>query len=145
MKTLSWILLMIVFVLVILGGLGSAAIAYLAPESNDILVDSTSMADLNLDQDVKSALRGRRGTAASYALGFATLMLWVTWVPYRRGEVWAWWAILCSTLLLTIPLILRIPAIGITQGATTGIYLLIAVVMALLLDAGRLSGKRAEQ
>jgi len=142
MKTISWILLMIVALLVLLGAVASAAVAYFAPPSSDVIVSSVSLADLSLSEDVKTALRGRRGTAASYALAFAILMLWIIWIPYRQGAVWAWWAILFSTLFLSLSLMLRIPAVGITQGAVTGAYLLIAVVVALLLDCRRLSGKR---
>ncbi len=139
MRSISWILLTVVAGLVVLGGLGSLAVAYFAPASNDIIVASTSLEDLNLGGEVEPALRGRRGTAAAYALGFSCLLLWVVLVPYRRGEIWAWWAILCSTLFLTVPLILRIPALGITQGATTGLYVLVIVILALLLDVRRLA------
>ena len=145
MRTISWILLTIVALLVVLGGVGSATIAYFASGSNDIIAASTSLDDLKVSEEVSTALRGRRGTAAAYALGFASLMLWVILGPYRKGEVWAWWAILCSTLFLTIPLMLRIPTIGITQGAMTGLYFLAAVVIALLLDAQRLCARQNEE
>jgi len=141
MRSVSWILLTVVAGLVVLGGLGSLAVAYFAPASNDIIVAPSSLEDLNLSGEVETALRGRRGTAAAYALGFSCLLLWVVLVPYRRGDTWAWWAILCSTLFLTVPLIARIPVLGITQGATTGLYVLVVVVLALLLDVRRLSTK----
>ena len=146
MRTISWILLTIGTLIVLLGSVGSAVIAYTAPESMDIIVasSSTSLEDLGLSDEVSTALRGRRGTAAAYALGFASLMLWVILGPYRKGEVWAWWAILSSTLLLAVLAMLRIPAIGLTQGAMTGLYLLIVVVIGLLLDIRRLSVRQSE-
>lgn len=146
MRTISWILLTIGTLIVLLGSVGSAFIAYTAPESMDIIVasSSTSLEDLGLSDEVSTALRGRRGTAAAYALGFASLMLWVILGPYRKGEVWAWWAILSSTLLLAVLAMLRIPAIGLTQGAMNGLYLLIVVVIGLLLDIRRLSARQSE-
>ena len=138
MRTLSWILLMIVSVLVALVSISSVAISYFAPESSDLIVGPTSLKDLNLSDEVSKAFRGRRATAAAYALGFASFMLFVVLGPYRKGSVWAWWAILVSTVLLSSILVLRIPTLGISQGATTGIFLLVTIVIALLMDVRRL-------
>src|SRR5215212_11568384 len=47
-------------------------------------------------EDAVKAFNGRRATAATWALGYALLGLAVVLVPYRRGERWAWWALLIS-------------------------------------------------
>ena len=144
MKTVSWILLTVVALLMMLGGAGSSLVAYFAPASNDIIVGPTTLDDLNLDEEVAKALRGRRGTAGAYAISLGCLLLWVILGPYRRGEKWAWWAIFCTSVVLTFTLILRVPSLGIKQGAMIGVWLLIAVVIGLLLDVRRLSAQPKE-
>jgi hypothetical protein len=139
MRTVSWILLTVVALMVALGGAASMMIAYFAPASNDLIVGSTNLDDLGVSDEVATALRGRRGTAAAYALGFASFMFWVVLGPYRKGSVWAWWALFCSAAVLAVPLVLRIPALGYRQGAMVGVAFLIVVVLGLLLDVRRLS------
>ncbi len=139
MKTVSWILLAVLGVLILLGGLASMAVAYFADTTNDVIVGSISLQSLNQSEEVVSALRGRRGTAAAFSLGFATLLLFTVVGPYRRGEVWAWWAILCSVVVLAAVILMRIPLLGVSQGSSTGGVLLIFVGVALLLDIRRLS------
>lgn len=141
MRTISWVLLLVVALLIVLVGTGSAAIAYLASGANDLITESTSLDDMNVSEEISTALRGRRGTAAAYALGFSVLMLWVIVGPYRKGEIWAWWAILCSTVILTAVIGLRVLCLDSSRGAMTGLYLLIAVVLALFLDVRRLTGR----
>jgi hypothetical protein len=68
------------------------------------------------------------------------MFLLVVLIPYRRGEVWAWWAILIATLVLSVMIWLRVPTLGITLGASTGYTQLVVVVVALLLDVKRLAG-----
>jgi hypothetical protein len=142
MRTTSWVLLLLVGILVVLGGIGSAVIAYLASGETDMITESISLNDMNVSQEASTALRGRRGTAAAYALGFAVLMLWVIVGPYRKGEIWSWWAILCSTTVLAAVIMLRIPSLNSSRGAMTGLLLLIVVVVALLLDVRRLMGSQ---
>jgi hypothetical protein len=67
------------------------------------------------------------------------MFLLVVLIPYRRGEVWAWWAILIATLVLSVMIWLRVPTLGITLGASTGYTQLVIVVVALLLDVKRLA------
>jgi len=139
MKTISWILLTVVGLLLVLGGFASMTIAYFAPASSDVILGSTSLDDLEVSDEVATALRARRGTAAAYAMGFASFMLWLVLGPYRKGQVWSWWAILCSAIVLAVPLMLRVPALGHRQGAMVGLLVLIVVVVGLLLDVRRLS------
>lgn len=141
MRTVSWILLSVVSLLLLLGSVLSAGVAYLASPSNDIITGSTSLEDLTIEEDVATALRGRRGTAAAFCLAFTTLIAFIVLGPYRRGEVWSWWAILCSTLLLACLILLRLPTLGTSQGVSTGIAIFVVVLVALLLDVQRLTSR----
>ncbi len=134
MRTVSWILLTIVAVLIVLGGLSSLTIAYFGSPSSDIITGSVSLQDLGVTQQAAKALRGRRATAAGFALGFGVLLLFVILGPYRNGVRWAWWAILTSTVLICGAVLLRILALQTFQGAGTAGLILLVVIPALLLD-----------
>jgi hypothetical protein len=115
MRTASWIVLMIVAVLTLLGSIFSLWLAY---SSNEDQIGPASLDELSAGRpEVATALRARRATAAAYAAGFATLFLAITLGPYRRGDVWAWWAILVGTLVVSVSTLLRIPLLGIQLGA----------------------------
>ncbi len=139
MRTVSWVLLLIVGLLIVLGSLGSAGVAYVAPPENDIYFGSTTLSDITTDPEVQNALRGRRGTAASFGLAFAVLWLFVVLFPYRRGEIWAWWAVLFSVFALAGLAFLRYPLLGTSLGAFTFLVLAGVVFVAVLLDLPRLS------
>lgn len=94
-----------------------------------------------------TAVRARRATAAAYAAGFATLFLVITLVPYRRGEVWAWWALAAGTLVVTVLILLRIPILGVGPGegtASTALTQLVVVGFGLAFGAGRLRGSSTQ-
>jgi hypothetical protein len=136
MKTVSWVLLALVGTLMLLGGLASASVAYRSAQERIAGVELHELAAGR--EEVVTALRARRGTAAAYAAGFATLFLFVVLGPYRRGEIWSWWAVLVATLVLALLSAARIPFLGTAQGAApTGIALGV-VIVALMLDVGRL-------
>jgi amidase len=138
LRTVSWILLAIVGGLNVLGGLASAGVAL--GGSRDP-VSSTTIEELAAGREpVASALRARRLTAAAYAAAFGVMLLFVAVVPYRRGDVWAWWAILACTLTQSLLMMARVPFIGTRSGAGAALVMLIVVVIALALDAGRLRG-----
>jgi hypothetical protein len=144
MKTVSWIILLLVGVLTLLGGLESLNIAYRPHQDRIASVTVTELAAGKAD--VATALKARRGTAASFAAGFATLFLFIVLGPYRRGDRWAWWAILGGTLVVAALILLRMPALGIALGspgggtATEALILLAVVAVGLVLGAGRLKG-----
>ncbi len=146
MKTISWILLTILAVLIVLGGLSSLSIAYFGAASSDIITGSTSLQDLQISPQVAKALRGRRATAAAFALGFGVLLLFVILGSYRRGAGWAWWAVLVSILGVCVVVLLRVIVLGTFQGAgTAGLILLLAIPALLLQLAGKAAQKRAEE
>lgn len=133
MRTLSWILLTVVCLLLVLGSVGSLFVAYFGDPSGDVITGSTNLASLSLAEDVELALRGRRGTAASYSLAFAVSMLALVLGPFRKGDRWAVWVILVAFVILGGASLLRIPTLGIVQGATTGGGLLLIVIPAIAL------------
>jgi cell division protein FtsW (lipid II flippase) len=145
MKTVSWILLLVVAVLTLLGGLESANIAYRTDRERVAGVTLTELAAGK--PGVENSLRARRGTAASFAAGFATLFLFIVLGPYRRGDRWAWWAILTGTLVVLVLVLLRQPALGVGLrspggGTSVEVALLSGVVaIGLALGAGRLRSR----
>ncbi len=138
MRTVSWVLLLLVAVLTLLGSLESAWIALRqAPDglvgSGPVLVGVSAA-----PPEVVLAIRARRVTAAAYAAAFSMLFLSVVWFSYRRGEVWSWWGILAASLLLMVLIILRVPLLGTESGVRTGLMQFGVVAIALLLDIRRL-------
>jgi hypothetical protein len=141
MKTVSWVLLAIVGALTMLASMASCYVAYRA---SDDQIGPVSLSQVAGGQpELATALRARRGTAAAYAGGFAALFLAITLGPYRRGDTWAWWALLGGTAFLAIVILLRVPLLDTKAGAGAGLITLVVVGLALALDAGRLrSGAR---
>ena len=143
MKTASWVLLALAGVATLLLSLVSAARAY--GTYNDS-IGGVSVSQLSAGRpDVETAVRSRRATAAAYSAGFATLFLLISVGPYRRGDVWAWWALLVGMLLVSVLILLRVPLLGtglsgpIGGGTARGsLTQLLMVGVGLALGAGRL-------
>ena len=136
MKTASWVILTIVGTLVLLASLISAWLAY---GGSDYPIGPMSLADIAAAHaGVGAAMRGIRGTSAAYAAAYGVLFLAITLGPYRRREVWAWWAILGGVAALTIVTALRLPALGVGLGIGGALIQLVLVVVGLLLDVARL-------
>ena len=87
-----------------------------------------------------TALRGIRGTSASYAVAYGVLFLAIVLGPYRRGDVWAWKALLIAGLTQSVIVLLRIPILGTQLGASPAMTQPVLLVVGLLLDVGRLKG-----
>ncbi|GAB4243549.1 MAG: hypothetical protein Kow00109_19320 [Acidobacteriota bacterium] len=136
MRTVSWVLLTLAGLVILVQSLGSLTVAYFGEPSDDLILGSRTLASLELEPEITQALRARRGTAASLGLGFSILFLATVLLPYRRGERWAWWAILFATLITSAGILLRSVTLGTTQGASSGVVALL-VLAALLLDLGR--------
>lgn len=136
LRVVSWIVLTLLGVLVLLGALASAQVAYFSEQDQ---FGPLSMSELAGDRpEVVTALRARRGTAAAFASGYALLFLLIVLLPYRRGEVWAWWAVLLATLVTSGLILLRVPLLRTHLGLAAATIPLVVVIVALLLDAGRL-------
>lgn len=139
----SWVILVVVSAFIILFSAQSLWIAYtgrpdtLAPEYT-----LTQIEEKGGDPAVK-AFRGRRATAATWALAYALLAIAVTWVPYRRGEKWAWWALFVSLGLSQFLSLARAIALGTTAGTATPAVLLAFVLLGLMAGAPRIFRDRA--
>ena len=143
MKTASWVLLALIGVAILLLSLVSTARSYGNYNDN---FGGPGLRQLSAGRpDVETALRSRRSTAAAYSAGFATLFLLITVGPYRRGDVWAWWALLVGMLVPSLLILLRVPLLGTGLAGTTGggtamgaLLQLLIVGVGLALGAGRL-------
>ncbi len=138
LKIVSWVLLTIVGSLTLLGSLGSVYVAYVADAKID-QIGTMNLSELAEGRkDLEIALRARRATAAAFATGYSLLFLTIVLVPYRRGDVWAWWTLLVGTLATTGIILMRVSVLGTNLGLGAATIPLAVGVVALLLDAGRL-------
>jgi hypothetical protein len=140
----SWVILLVVSGAIILFSAQSLWIAYTGGQ--DGLTSEYTLAQIGEqggDQAVK-AFRGRRATAATWALGYALLAIAVIWMPYRRGEKWAWWALFVSLGLSQFLSLGRAIMLGTTAGTATPAILLAFVLLGLLAGAPRVFGDRSE-
>jgi hypothetical protein len=134
---LSWILLLLLAGLMAFGSITSTMNAYGGAPDN--LTPNVSVQKVGeLGDNVEAALRGRRATAATWALSYALLLGYVVLVPYRRRERWAWWAILLSLGISQLLSVARIPALGIAQGSLVPTILLIVLALGLLAGAPKM-------
>lgn len=140
LRTLSWVLLAIVGVLVLLVSFLSAGLAY----RGDYPIAGISVNEIAAGREsLLAGLRGVRGTSAAWGAAWAVLFLAVVIGPYRRGDTTSWWGILASLLVLAAVAGARVLFLSGPQAGTgTPLVLLVVVLVALLLDVKRLSGAR---
>jgi hypothetical protein len=135
LRTVSWVLLAIIGVLVLLVSCLSAQLAYWGTyEVGGETIEKVASGRDN----VLLGLRGVRGTAAAWAAAWATLFLAAVLGPYRRGDVTTWWGILASAIVLGVVVALRVPVLGVQAGTGTALVILLLVILALLVDVKRL-------
>jgi hypothetical protein len=140
LKTASWVILTIMGALVVLASVISAWLAY---SGSDYPIGAVSLASIAAAHEgVGPALRGIRGTSAAYAGAYGVLFLAIVLGPYRRREVWAWWAILGSVSALAIITAVRVPTLGVVRGVGAAVIQLAVALVAVLLDVGRLRASR---
>jgi hypothetical protein len=138
----SWIILLVLSGFLILGSLGALGTAYFAPQDNlTSAVGLDAIRNLGGEEAV-DAFRGRRVTAASWAFGCAVLALLVVLVPYRRGERWAWWALLVSVGLSQLLSMARALILGTTLGTGTAGLIFGLLVLGLLAGAPRMFAEK---
>ena len=137
LQMLSWLLLALVGGLTLFGSLASVGVAYFAED--ELMGNSMPLSELAGDRaDVATMLRARRGTAAAFGAGYGLLFLVIALVPYRRGDVWAWWTILAGTIVTCGIILLRNPVLGTNLGLVAANIPLAVCVVALLLDVSRI-------
>ena len=142
LRTVSWILLTVLGALILVGSLASAGLAYSRGEYPIGTVPLTEVAAGR--EGVATALRAIRGTSAAYAASYAVLFLFIVTGPYRRGEVWSWWAILGGGLAIGLVGLARVPLLGVTMGqlgSGPAFTQMAVIVVALLLDVKRLKAQ----
>jgi bacteriorhodopsin len=127
--TFGWLLLLAVGLLITLGGLESLYIAYFGSTESIAGVSMETLAQVN--PELPKAIRGRRATAACYAVSMGTLLAWVAATAFRRRQKWAWYALLCAVGAGAILSILRIPLLDYRAGAETAGSILVALILAL--------------
>ena len=138
----SWVILLMVSGAIVLLSADSLWIAYTGkPDRLTPEYSLTQIGEQGGDQAVK-AFRGRRATAATFAMGYALLALAVTWIPYRRGEKWAWWALLGSLGLSQFLSLVRAIMLVTGEGLNTPAVLLAFSLLALLAGAPRMFSHR---
>ena len=134
----SWIILLVVSAAIILLSVQSLWVAYTrSPDQLTSDYTLTQIGEQGGEQAVK-AFRGRRATAATWALAYGLLALAVTWVPYRRGENWAWWALLISLGVSQFLSLARAVALATIAGTGAPAILLAFVLLGLLAGAPRM-------
>ena len=139
LRTVSWVILAIVGLLVLLASVVSANLAY----RGDYPIAGVSVNDVAAGrEEVLLGLRGVRGTAAAWAAAWAVLFLAVVFGPYRRGDTAAWWGILASALVLAALTGARVPFTHVALGVGAPLLILAIVLVALLLDVRRLTNPR---
>ncbi|MFY9609391.1 MAG: hypothetical protein WAU45_12350 [Blastocatellia bacterium] len=138
----SWAILLVVSAGIALFSVQSVFVAY--GKSDESLTPEYSAAQIKAQggEEAFKAFKGRRLTAATWALGYALLAIAVTLVPYRRGEQWAWWALLVAMGLSQILSIARAVTIPTTSGAGTSGVLLAFTLLGLMAGAPRMFGNQ---
>ncbi len=140
----SWILLLVLAVASTLVSLLSLNVAYFGAQ--DQLTATYSLADLKAaaaekGEAVEKAFRGRRVTAATMALAWGILSLFVVLVPYRRGERWAWWALLISVVTSQLLSLARALVLVTDSGLGAAGVTLGLALLGLLLGVPRMFAK----
>lgn len=95
------------------------------------------------DEHLTKALRGIRGTSAAYAGAFAALFLAIVFGPYRRGDTWAWWALMSASLLFLAMVLMRLPVVDTTLGVGAAMIQGALTITGLLLDVSRLRATKS--
>ncbi|MBX7223679.1 MAG: hypothetical protein K1Y36_27440 [Blastocatellia bacterium] len=141
MKKASWIVLTVLGIAITFFSLVSAFHAYRT--NDDYGIGGSKVSKISGgDPGVETALRGIRGTSAAYAAAYGVLFLAIVLGPYRRGDLWAWKALFAAGLVQAVLVLLRIPSLGTQSGVSPAATSVVILVVALLLDVGRLRGGR---
>jgi hypothetical protein len=137
MKKASWIILAVAGTAFILISLVSAIHAY--NRGDDYPIGGVRVSKVAAGrEEVATALRGIRGTSAAFAAAYGVLYLAIVLTPYRRGDVWAWWALFAGSVTVLAIALLRIPFLDTTLGVSAGVTQFTLTMVGLLFDVRRL-------
>jgi hypothetical protein len=143
MKKASWIVLAVAGVALTVVSLVSAAHAY--NRSDDYGIGGMRVSRVAAgNETVATALRGIRATSAAFATAYGVLFLAIVLTPYRKGDVWAWWALFAASLTALVVSLLRIPFLDTTFGVSAAVTQFVLTMAGLLLDIRRLKGPALE-
>jgi len=140
----SWIILLVVSIAILLISAQSLWVAY--SSGRDGLTPEYTLAQIQEhggEQAVK-AFRGRRVTAATWAMAYALLAIGVVLLPYRRGEKWAWWLLLISLGLTQLLSLGRAVTLATITGTGAPSILLAFLLLGLLAGTPRVFRPRIE-
>jgi hypothetical protein len=139
----SIVLLAVIAAFIIFGSVQSAAVAFTNQGDHVGNINFDQLRGMGADEAVK-AIRGRRLTAATWALAYAVLFAWVVLGPYRRTERWAWWILLASLIIPQVISIARLLFIGTTVGTLPSAMLLGFGLLGLMAGAPRFFLRKTE-
>jgi hypothetical protein len=140
MKKASWIVLAVAGTAFIVISLVSAIHAY--NKGDDYGIGGVRVSKVAAGREaVATALRGIRGTSAAFATAYGVLFLAIVLTPYRRGDVWAWWALFAGSSTVLAIALLRIPFLDTTLGVSAGVTQFTLTIVGLLLDVRRLKSR----
>jgi len=141
MKKASWIVLTVAGTAFIVISLVSAIHAY--NKGDDYGIGGVRVSKVAAGREaVATALRGIRGTSAAFATAYGVLFLAIVLTPYRRGDVWAWWALFAGSSTVLVIALLRIPFLDTTLGVSAGATQFTLTMVGLLLDVRRVKSRR---
>ncbi len=130
--TISWVLFALLGAITVLISLTSLSAAYLNPDADLIGGRFTPAEVANGDPELAAALSARRGTAAAFGLSYGILLFGIAWGPYRRkGRLFR--LLLVASLVNTVVILLRLPALGIGLGLITALVPLALILIAAAL------------
>ncbi|HWN98105.1 MAG TPA: hypothetical protein VNS63_02440 [Blastocatellia bacterium] len=138
----SWVMLLVISAGIALVSVQSLFVAYSKSDAGLTQQYSTAQIREQGGEEAVKAFMARRVTAATWALAYGLLAIAVTLVPYRRGEQWAWWALLVSVGLSQVLSMARAVTVGTTSGAGTAGVLLAFTLLGLMAGAPRMFGNR---
>ncbi|HXG67097.1 MAG TPA: hypothetical protein VNO70_18485 [Blastocatellia bacterium] len=141
--TISWVALLLVSIALVLGSFGSLVTAYSGAQDN--LTPNFTMEQIQNagGAEAVNAYRGRRITAATWALAYALLSFFVVLIPYRRGERWAWIALLAAISVSQLLSIGRALALGSTFGLGTPTIILSVALLGLIAGLPHLFARKS--
>ncbi len=130
--TIAWVILLLMGLLMILGGAGSMYVGFSGGDEVIAGMPAHTLAQTN--PELPLALRGRRITAAAYALTCGVLISFIAVTAFRGRQKWAWYALLCSVGLGSVLSTLRAPLMDYKPGMQVSGITLIVLLIALAIS-----------
>ncbi|HYP29621.1 MAG TPA: hypothetical protein VE262_23110 [Blastocatellia bacterium] len=133
----SWVILLLLTASVVFISVISIGTAYGGGQDNLTPTHTLEQLTAATSPEVGLAVRGRRATAATWALGCALLSIFVVLIPYRRGEKWAWWALLVAWGIPQFISLARAIILGTSFGTSAPATVLAVLLLGLMAGAPR--------